>query len=63
MEATMSAQTLSGTRPDVPATPPSTGTAGAAATAAEKFPRPHTDAQDDWPLDVHLPDENEDDEC
>lgn len=58
----MSTQTLPDPRPDSPGTP-STGTAGAAATAAEKFPRPHADAQDDWPLDVHLPDENEDDEC
>lgn len=59
----MSAQTLPGTKPESPGPPRSTGTADAVATAAEKFPRPCADPQDDWPLDVHLPDEKEDDEC
>jgi hypothetical protein len=56
----MSAQTLPGTRPEPAGTQPATE---ATATTAEKFPRPHADPQDDWPLDVHLPDEREDDEC
>jgi hypothetical protein len=59
----MSTQTRSGTRPEPPGTPRATGTAGAVATAAEKFPRPHADPQDDWPLDVPLPDDREDEEC
>ncbi|HYR08842.1 MAG TPA: hypothetical protein VEQ60_13760 [Longimicrobium sp.] len=59
----MSGQTLTGTRPESAGTQQSTGTAHAVAAAAEKFPRPRADPQDDWPLDVHLPDEKEDDEC
>jgi hypothetical protein len=55
----MSDQTLPGAKPE----PVAAATAGAVATTAEKFPRPHADPQDDWPLDVHLPDEKEDDEC
>ncbi|HEU0301883.1 MAG TPA: hypothetical protein VFR37_20680 [Longimicrobium sp.] len=57
----MSTLTLPGTRPEPAGTPPSAGTAGAAAGA--KFPRSTADPQDDWPPDVHLPDEKEDDEC
>ena len=61
----MSAQTLSGTTPEPAGTPADTARLAAAplAAAAEKFPRPAADPQDDWPLDVHLPDEREDDEC
>lgn len=59
----MSAQTLPGARPEPAGTHPAAGTTGTVAAAAEKFPRPAADPQDDWPLDVHLPDEREDDEC
>ena len=57
----MSTLTLPGTRPQPADTQPAAGTAGA--VAAEKFPRPTADPQDDWPPDVHLPGEKEDDEC
>lgn len=65
----MSAPTLPGTGPLPAGTRTAAGTAGTAATpgtvatGGEKFPRPHADPQDDWPLDVHLPDDKEDDEC
>ncbi len=59
----MSTLTLPGMTPEPAGTQPAGGTAGAVAAAGEKFPRPGADPQDDWPPDVHLPDEKEDDEC
>lgn len=58
----MPIQSLQGTAP-APAAPAADPVQRAAPAAAEKFPRPAADPQDDWPLDVHLPDEREDDEC
>jgi hypothetical protein len=58
----MSTPTLPGATPEPAAAPPRT--AGAPAIRPDaRFPRPAPDPQDDWPLDVHLPDALEDDEC
>jgi hypothetical protein len=58
----MSTQTLQGSGP-APAAPSADAALRSASAAAERFPRPAADPQDDWPEDVHLPDEREDDEC
>ncbi len=56
----MSTLTLPGAKPDpAGAQPPAT----VQAAAGDKFPRASADPQGDWPPDVHLPDEREDDEC
>ena len=57
----MSTLTLPGARPEPAGAQPPAGTVQAA--AGEKFPRASADPQDDWPPDVHLPDDREDDEC
>ncbi|HEX6367488.1 MAG TPA: hypothetical protein VF006_01070 [Longimicrobium sp.] len=56
----MSTPTLTGTGPKPAGAQPAPA---AVAAAGEKFPRRAADPQDDWPEDVHLPDEKEDDEC
>lgn len=59
----MSALTLPGARPEPAGTPPDAAKLQGAPSSGEKFPRAKADPQDDWPLDVHLPDEKEDEEC
>lgn len=59
----MSALTLPGTRPEPAGTPADAAKLAGAQASGEKFPRAQADPQDDWPEDVHLPDEKEDDEC
>lgn len=59
----MSTLTLPGNGPDPAPAPPASRTSGPVATAGERFPRSRPDPQDDWPPDVQLPDEKEDDEC
>jgi hypothetical protein len=59
----MSTLTLPGVRPEGTGAQPGTAKPADVRAGAEKFPRPGADPQDDWPLDVHLPDEREDDEC
>jgi hypothetical protein len=59
----MSIPALPGIRPVPSGTRPDTASLEGVRASAEKFPRPNADPQDDWPPDIHLPDEREDDEC
>jgi hypothetical protein len=59
----MSALSPPGARPEAAGTQPDAATAAPVAAAGEKVPRPGAGPQGDWPPDVHLPDEREDDEC
>ena len=59
----MTALTLPGTRPEPAATPPDAAKPAGVQASGETFPRARPDPQDEWPLDVHLPDDKEDEEC